>query len=382
MTPPGLRASCALFVLAAAAPRPARACATAPPAGLAVTVAQESAVVVWDPAQRTEHFVRRAVFRAQSDHFGFLVPTPTRPSLHEESDAVLDRLEQIILPEIRYEDAWSGVDPTPLSLGLVFSTRSSSSPAGLPAVRVLEQTRVGPFEAAVLAADDAGALEAWLREHGYDERPALRAWLEPYVSKKWVVTAFRVADPDRDGGAGATAPSGLVAPRSLGSATVRMSFVTDRPFFPYREPADQRDAASNAMSPSRALRVFYVGPSRASATIGDGKTPFPGRVSWAGPLDPTRAALPVAAPAGAWLTAFEDDASPRPGVDDLWFDPSKETKDGGIVRPPPVVVRRPRAFPLPIDLVLFTAGLVVVARRSAVRRRRRAEARARQDEGR
>jgi hypothetical protein len=244
-------------------------------------------------------------------------------------------------------------------------------------VRVVEQTRVGPFEAAVLQADDAGALSAWLREHGYDERASLREWLEPYVARKWFVTAFRIADPDLDdGGQGAQAAAvrapEVTPPHGLGGGTVRMTFTTERPFFPYREPRDQREGATTTMAPSRALRVFFVGPSRAEAKIGDGTTPFPGKVSWAGPLDLATAALPVAAPPGAWLTAFEDDASPRPGVDELWLAPSKEV---GLVRPAPVVVHRPRPVPLPIDVALVLAGFGLVSMRSAARRRRLAAAR-------
>ncbi len=357
------------------------ACATAAPPGRSVAVAQESAVVVWDPKTKTEHFIRRSVFSTQAPHFGFLVPSPSRPALHEESDGVLDRLEQIILPDLRTEATWDGVDATPFML-LVFArgSRSASGPADAPSVRVLEQTRVGPFEAAVLQADDAGALSAWLREHGYDERASLRDWLEPYVAQKWFVTAFRIADPDHDagdaGGPGAEAAAErapeVTPPRALGGGTVRMTFTTERPFFPYREPRDQREGATTTMAPSRALRVFFVGPSRAEATIGDGATPFPGKVSWAGPLDLATAALPVTAPPGAWLTAFEDDASPRPGVDELWLAPSKEV---GLVRPAPVTVRRPRPVSLPIDVALVLAGFGLVSLRSAARRRRLAAAR-------
>ena len=354
---------------------PAHACATAPPPAREVSIAQEAAVVVWDRASRTEHFIRRAVFRSQADTFGFLVPTPTRPTLAEESDAVFDRLEQMILPELRYEDAWSGVDPTPLAFMVLGRSRSSAELA--PPVRVLEESRVGPFEAAVLQADDARPRAAGRRAHGYAERPALTEWLRPYVERHWIVTAFKVADPDAaraDAGAPPDAElrARVEAPRPLGSGTVRMTFTTERPFFPYREPRDAREGG--AKPPTRSLRVFFVGESRAEARIGDGATAFAGKVSWAGPLDVARAALPVSAPPSPWLTAFEDDASPRPGVDELFFEPSSER---GTVAPPPVVVRRPRSLPVPADVGLALGGLVVVLLRSSARRRRVTSARGR-----
>lgn len=366
----------ALAALSCASVREARACATASPPSREVAIAQESALVVWDEKAKTEHFVRRAVFRSQAEHFGFLVPSPTPPTLAEEKDEVLDRLEQIVLPDIRYEDVWSGVDFMPLSLMGLSKSAPTAATSAAPRVQVLEQRRVGAFDAAVLRAEDAGALAKWLGDHGYDERPSLAAWLAPYVAQKWVVTAFKVADPDA-----ATTDAGvdpelaaIATPRSFGGGTVRMSFHTERPFFPYREPADQREARTTSLSPSRALRIFFVGPARVTATIGSGATKFPGTTSWAGPLDAARAALPVAVPPGAWLTAFEDDASPRPGTDELWLDLAK---DQSVVRPPPVVVRRPRSFPLPLDLLLGSGAIGLVVLRSRARRKRRDAARAR-----
>src|SRR5947209_5762901 len=55
----------------------ALACAPAPHAGDEIAIVEESAVIVWDPAAKTEHFIRRATFRGKEGHdFGFLVPTP------------------------------------------------------------------------------------------------------------------------------------------------------------------------------------------------------------------------------------------------------------------------------------------------------------------
>ena len=64
----------------------AAACATAPPRGEEVQIAEEEAVIVWDPATRTEHFIRRASFHSTARTFGFLLPTPTTPTLGELPD--------------------------------------------------------------------------------------------------------------------------------------------------------------------------------------------------------------------------------------------------------------------------------------------------------
>lgn len=65
------------------------ACGTASPPAVPVAVADESAIIVWDAATETQHFVRRASFRTDAEDFGFLVPTPSRPRLAEADDAAL-----------------------------------------------------------------------------------------------------------------------------------------------------------------------------------------------------------------------------------------------------------------------------------------------------
>ena len=326
-------------------PRTATACATAPPAGAVVAVADESAVIVWDEATKTEHFVRRATFRSAAKDFGFLVPTPSKPELSEASDASFARLEDVIRPET-VQVHHTRLEPTLMLFFFFLARGSKSAPmevARAP-VRVLEEKRVAGYDAAVLEADDAGALEQWLKEHGYAQRPALAEWLAPYVQKKWKLTAFKVADP--------TAGD---QPQNLGTNAVRMSFHTERPFFPYREPRDQRESLPPALSTSRSLRVFFIGTSRAAATIGEGTTTFAGTTAWAGPFDAAKAELPVAAPPGAWLTLFQDDASPRPGTDELWL---AKAKDQTPIKPPPFVIQVGDVIPIPLDLIALLGVIV------------------------
>src|SRR5687767_14101894 len=81
--------------------RTADACAAAPPAGAEVRIAEEEALIIWDPATKTEHFIRRAAFHSTAPKFGFLVPTPTVPQLGEVSDAQFSFLAALIRPEIQ-----------------------------------------------------------------------------------------------------------------------------------------------------------------------------------------------------------------------------------------------------------------------------------------
>jgi hypothetical protein len=71
--------------------------------------------------------------------------------------------------------------------------------------------------------------------------------------------------------------------RALATDAVRMSFRTERPFFPYREPRDQRESNAQSLPAARSLRVFFFGRKRAAGTIGEGTAPFSGKTVWAAP---------------------------------------------------------------------------------------------------
>jgi uncharacterized protein DUF2330 len=336
----------ALLTLAAS---PGRPCAPAPPPGTYVSILAEQALIVWDPVARRQHFIRRARFESSAPDFGFLVPTPAPPELSEAPDAVFERLHEAIQPEVVHR---TGLRPLPfalLALPFMFFQRgaamdgagmpvTAAAPQARPPVRVLDEKRVAGYDAVVLQADDAPALLRWLEDHKYDARPELREWLRAYVDQHWTITAFKVA-----GG-------------SVSTQAVRMSFATDRPFFPYREPEDQREGALEG--PGRELVVYLVAPGRMDGTIGASRN-WAVHVPFSAPragLDAIVApALPAgtALPPGAWLNAFFDTTSPRPGVDDLFFAPERTQQ---AVIPPPVVLDERTDLPLPVDAAL---GLVV-----------------------
>lgn len=352
-----VRATATIAALAfLALARPAGACAPAPPPGAVVQIAEESAIIAWDAKARREHFVRRASFRSTGKDFGFLVPTPDTPELAEVPDDVFWRLEQATRPEVRYESTFGGVEPT-LFCGLMFLTKASRAvPEGAVAhdVRVLAEQRVAGYDAVVLEADSAGALAAWLKKHGYAERPELSAWLAPYVAAKWKITAFKIAPPVT-----------MAEAQAVSTAAVRMSFTTDRPFFPYREPSDQREnlpASVKAEDRARLLRVFFLGNERVDGAIEGTAAPWPGKAIWSDHYTPD--ALPFSVPQNAWLTMFEDRASPRPGTDDVFFSPAR---DRSPVKPPPVVVPSPWRIPLPLDVIALVGLGVWYARRRARR---------------
>lgn len=323
-------------------------------------IVDESAVIHWDPATRVEQFVRYARFDTTSADFGFLVPTPTQPVLDAASGALFTTLDDMIKPEER-EETRTSVVPTVSCLYLTMRSARSTSSVAAPrtavaeSVRVLSAQMVAGYDAVVLEADNAGALAQWLTTRGYANSPTLQRWLAPYVAQRWKITAFRVAKANpNDGSPPATAP-------------VRMTFTTDRPFYPYREPENQRANTGRG----RTLRVHVLSTERMRGTLGDAGR-WPGEVQYANaPRDlPSRLGtmLGVAVPAGTWLTTFDDRSSPRPGTDEVYFSSSLERAP---VTPPPIVHVRTEEIPIPLDWV----GLVALTAWVVWRRVRKAKAR-------
>lgn len=342
-------------------PAPAPGCAVAPPLGQRVDTSDEGALIVWDAATRTEHFVRRASFRSTGYDFGFLVPTPNRPHLDVVAgDRLFDDLATITAPAVEYREQVREVAADFLpGCGAKFAADATKSEANAPGaaapggVEVLEQKRVGDYDATVLmfrkgakntADTGATALELWLAKHGYAAPPNVREWLKRYVADQWCLTAFKFAAPAKKG-AGAV-------PHDVRTKPIRMTFKTDRPFYPYREPE-----AENPSREPRLLRVFVAAKGRVAGKLGDGAQPWPGTTAWAGPLaGPSTEVLFKSAGLGApvevegvrvldapkpdgdwWLTEFEDRSSPRPGTDEVYFEPAADQSP--VARPVQVVSR-------------------------------------------
>jgi hypothetical protein len=301
---------------------PARACAPAPRRNQSVAIASESAIILWDAASKTQHFIRRASFTTEARDFGFLVPTPTKPTLAEASDEAFAVLARITAPKVVTRTRSSGGG---CGCGRQYEGSANRSEPKAGAVRVLEEKRVAGHDAAVLEADDEKALGKWLKDHGYYFSPALTEWVAPYVKAGWKVTAFKIAKD---------------APRTRAVATsaVRMTFKADRPFFPYREP-ESPTSADKEPKPVRLLRVFFLSESRVKGTLGPKGDSWPGQVAWANRLEAADREkllqllkLPAKTPpASWWLTEYEDQSSPRPGAVDIYFSPSED--QGTVARP-------------------------------------------------
>ena len=343
--------------------RTSDACATAPPPGARVQIAEEEALIVWDPATKTETFIRRAAFQSTARKFGFLVPTPTTPQLSEVPDGVFSTLTDAIRPPVEYRERKKYVPAAFLfeaCMGGAMMSKSDDAKAVTAApVRVLQTASVAGFNATTVEADNAQALTDWLGQNGFEVTPQLTKWLERYVTEKWKVTAFVVADDGKGDEA---------ARYDIATRAVKMTFPAERPFYPYREPQIEMTVETDAkLAPpafARSLRVYFVSNERYAATLAD--QPWSAKVLQAQKLTVASPDLQAQLGAQSYMTVFVDDSSPRRGIEELYFAPSADKAD---VKQPLVIITTDDEVPIPVDLIVL--GVIVVffvVRR--VRRRR------------
>jgi hypothetical protein len=171
------------------------------------------------------------------------------------------------------------------------------------------------------------------------------------VAHHWYVSAFSL---------NAAPPLPGEQLRQAGTGTVRLSFVTERPFFPYREPHRDEDLTGWR----RELRLFVVAPQRMQGRLEAG--PWSGQVLYSdtgsasdllGPL-----AKPMHVSEPCRMTAFYDEVGHRSEDGDLYFEPAA---DQSLLHPAPL----PGGIMIPVD-VIFLVVLPVVALVGVVRLRR------------
>lgn len=330
------------FLILASAPAPA--CCPAGPEGKPVVNADQTVVIIWDAEKKMQHFIRQASFKSEAEDFGFLVPTPSEPELEESGNDAFPLLAKVTAPEIkRVRRASQGG-------GCACSAEAPPHAKENSAVTVLAEKRVAGFDAKVLEATSAAALVAWLNEHGYAFSPEVEAWAKPYIQQGWKFTALKVAKEE-----------GQKEEKKLEAAALRLSFQTDRPLFPYREP-DPADHAEALGASQRLLRIFFLADARYQGELTK-ENPWTGSVAWSNKMtaaDRTHLLellrLPeTTGPADYWLTEFEDNWPYRAAPADLYF--AKDDNQQTVKRAP--IIEYVQSHPFSDVSLLAALGLVL-----------------------
>jgi hypothetical protein len=219
-------------------------------------------------------------------------------------------------------------------------------------VRVLEEKMVAGFNAKVLEADNTDVLVHWLKENGYAYSPEVAAWAKPYVEGKWKITALKVAKKKDD-----------ASSKDVTASALRMSFKTDRPLFPYREPDSSKSAASLGAK-SRLLRIYLLAEARYQGEMTP-ERPWSGHVVWSGQLSPeSRTKVfehlrlpPATGESTGWLTEFEDNWPYQVAPADVYF---ARSEDQSAVKRPPII-QYVQARPAPDGMLFVLAGVMALS---------------------
>jgi Uncharacterized protein conserved in bacteria (DUF2330) len=341
-------ASAAMALAAIASTTSAPACCPTPPPGKSVVNADQTIIMIWDANAKMQHFIRQASFRSEAEDFGFLVPTPTQPELNESGNETFPYLQELTAPEIETRKRSGN-----MGCGCGGATREFAGvkhEEAKQAVRVLEEKLVAGFKAVVLEADSANALTGWLKENGYTYSPEIEAWAKPYVDGGWKITALKVVKEKDD-----------AIKKTVATSALRLSFKTDRPIFPYREP-DYTSVAQKLNAKHRLLRIYFIAEGRYQGDLTK-ETPWTGQVAWANPLKPEQRSkvlellkLPEqTGPTTWWLTEFEDNWLYKVAPEDVYF---THSPNQGTVKRPPII--QYVASPWPTDVMTYAVAALLM----------------------
>jgi hypothetical protein len=158
----------------------------------------QKAFLTWDPVKKSETFTVQPKFEGNALDFGMVIPTPTRPKLHEmpkdffKNLAIYSILKKRQMPR-------SKLLPMPRKgggFGGGFGQAKGGKGGGIPearppAIKILEAGIVGSLDYKIIEAARADDLYQWLKDNKYSYSGD-EATLNHYVQKKWLFTVMKI----------------------------------------------------------------------------------------------------------------------------------------------------------------------------------------------
>jgi len=125
-------------------------------------------------------------YQGAAEKFSWVVPMPALPTLEVGSPLIFGYLDG--RTQARFNLQWqNSCNTDPRGIPAADGDQNAGPPAaespGGGGVVVVSQSEVGPYDAAILQADQATALRNWLVDNGYDLSPQGSQALEPYVGQ-------------------------------------------------------------------------------------------------------------------------------------------------------------------------------------------------------
>lgn len=196
--------------------------------------------ITWDPARKIESFTVQPRFEGNARDFGMVIPTPSRPKLHEMPRGFFKHLAVYTILKSR-EHPSSQLAPFGGMMGGMgmmgggmmgmmggggFGGRMVAvGPARVPAVKVLETGVVGSLDYKIIEARRADDLYRWLKDNKY-RYAGDEATLQHYIQKNWLFTVMKIDTMQMKRSASGSF-TGEVTP-------TRFQFTTDKPVYPLK----------------------------------------------------------------------------------------------------------------------------------------------------
>lgn len=186
----------------------------------------QEAIIVFQPGfegvSAVEDLILKISVTGNTNHFAWIVPLPNVPETFEEPSKLFDEL--FAYCELR--------SARPLKFTPEAAASAPKAPAEKP-VQVLKSQVVGSFQVTTVREQEAGTLNKWLVENGYQPLDGADDVLDFYRRKKYVLACIRVSD------------AALAGERAVEIHPLRFHFKTggrDGIYFPMRMTSLQQAA--------------------------------------------------------------------------------------------------------------------------------------------
>jgi MYXO-CTERM domain-containing protein len=171
-------------------------------------------------------------YQGAAEKFSWVVPMPAKPTLYVGSPLIFAYLDSRTQPRftLQWQNSCSGGgrggDGPDLADGDAGVPPSAPGSGG---VVVVSQQEVGPYDAAILMAEQATALRTWLVDNGYDLTLQGGQALEPYVGKGNYFVALKLQQNKQ---VGDLRPIVLKFPGTRPCIPIKLTAIAARPDMP------------------------------------------------------------------------------------------------------------------------------------------------------
>ena len=165
----------------------------------------QKAIILYE--NNREDLILAVKYEGNADEFAWVIPVPNYPDIDVSDPDLFRELSKITTEDLPVRTGCARFIPLPLG----------------PAVQVLERTIIGPYDVAILSAQDPTALVDWLNSNGYSFPEEGEKILDDYITKEWYFVATRINTGEEATGLA----TGTIEP-------LKLSFESDEIIYPLR----------------------------------------------------------------------------------------------------------------------------------------------------